>query len=191
MRNTKAFKQAVTATVEHLDRLGVTGIGPLAIADTIERNVIAVSQQLHIQVASAWRYFDAEALAQSIAEMADEASSQHGGAPEIGQPPLPDLGNPELAMLIGGFPDSLAECGGDLHKALLAFAMNVWQAGHIAGEDGCTGCHSRGPGDHDYAQRMDSIRQQIPNVEIFFDARAFNVRMKQSGYEVTRQVSAR
>src|SRR5258705_7674365 len=100
MRNTKAFQQAVADTADHLSQLGVTSVGRPAIADTIERNITAVSQQLSIQPASAFRYFDAEDFAQSIAKMAREAEDLHGEGPGIGQPPLPPKDNPEMALLI-------------------------------------------------------------------------------------------
>jgi len=184
VRNTKAFRQAVADTLEHLDQLGVSGIDAGAVGDLIEQNMTAVSMQLGIQAASSWRYFDAEALAEAIAEQARKAKQQHGDDADMGQPPYPEVGNPELAILIAGFPGALASCGGDLHRAVLNLAVNAWQAGHIHGEDGCPGCESRGPSGHDYEQRMDTVRQQVPDFSKWFDSTAFNARLAETGYEV-------
>jgi hypothetical protein len=39
-------------------------------------------------------------------------------------------------------------------------AVNAWMAGHIHGEDGCTGCDgSRGAVGHDWDARMRTITQ--------------------------------
>ncbi|MEU9298703.1 hypothetical protein [Streptomyces sp. NPDC048266] len=66
MRNTKAFKEAVAQTLAELARKGVT-FAPATVEDAIERQITAVSEQLGIQVRSAWRYFDAEATADRLA----------------------------------------------------------------------------------------------------------------------------
>jgi hypothetical protein len=50
--NTKAFKEAVAQTLAQLARRGVT-LGPATVADTVERNIQAVADQLGIQVRSA------------------------------------------------------------------------------------------------------------------------------------------
>lgn len=183
MRNTEVFRQAVADTLGHLARLGVVGIDADAVGDLIEQNMTALSTQLGIRPASSWRYFDAEALAQAIAEQAGAA----GDGSDLGRPPYPDAGNPELAILIAGFPDALAQSGGDLHRAVLNLAVNAWQAGHIHGEDGCTGCEGRGPGGHDYEQRMDTVRQQVPDFSKWFNSAVFNARLAEVGYEVKGQ----
>jgi len=190
VRNTKAFKQAVADTLEHLARLGVSGVAPTAIADQIEQNITAASRQLGIQPASAWRYFEAESFAQAIAAREREERAQLGDGPFVGQAPYPEVGNPEMAVLIAGFPDALAECGGDLHHAIINVIVNAWMAGHIEGEDACAGCDTRGPGGHDYAQRMASLRQMVPDFAKWFDAAAFNARLAEAGYEIRKRADA-
>jgi ribonuclease HI len=66
-------------------------VRPGPIADTIERNLQTVADQL-IQVRSAWRYFDAAALTDTIArqQQASEANSREEGA---GQAPAPRIPN--------------------------------------------------------------------------------------------------
>lgn len=66
MRNTKPFKTAVADTLAALARRGVT-VRPGTVADTIETNMTTVAERLDIQPRSTWRYFDAEALADTIA----------------------------------------------------------------------------------------------------------------------------
>ncbi|MFC8260200.1 hypothetical protein ACFUNF_21960 [Streptomyces sp. NPDC057291] len=86
---------------------------PATVAETTEQQITTVSERLGIQVRSAWRYFDASAtadrLAQSLSSYA-ECSSEKG----VGQAPMPPIGNPELAVVLAGVPDSLAQTGGDL-----------------------------------------------------------------------------
>jgi hypothetical protein len=190
MRNTKAFQQAVTDTTAHLNRLGVTGVGPAAIADTIERNITAVSRQLKIKPASAFRYFDAADFAQSIATMAREAEDSYGEGPGIGQPPLPPKHNPEMALLLARFFDSLEECDGNLFAVVVGLIVNAWQAGHIHGEDGCAGCDFRGPGGHDYTQRMARLRRDLPDYTKWFDPGVFNARLAEAGYELKQRAEA-
>ncbi len=187
MRDTKAFQQAVADTAGHLARLGVTGISRPSIADTIESNITAVSQQLKIKPVSAFQYFDAGDFAQRIAETAREAEDQYGPGPGIGQPPLPPKDNPEMALLIAGFFDALEESGGNLHTVVFNLIVNAWPAGHIHGEDGCTGCDFRGPGGHDYDQRMARARRDLPDYAKWFDPDFFSARLADSGYELRRR----
>ncbi|WP_051774449.1 hypothetical protein [Streptomyces sp. NRRL S-237] len=49
----------------------------------------------------------------------------------------------DLTLILGGLPDALEESGGDLHSAIVNVAVNAWMAGHIHGEDGCTGRQSK------------------------------------------------
>ena len=59
---------------------------------------------------------------------------------------MPPIDNPELALVLAGVPDSLAQSGGDLYATIINVAVNAWMAGHIHGEDSCPGCDgSRGP----------------------------------------------
>ncbi|MCC5481067.1 hypothetical protein [Streptomyces barringtoniae] len=71
MRNTKAFKEAVAQTLTELAGRDVT-LTPATVEDTIEQNVQAVANQLRIHVRSAWRYFDASALADSLTQSVRE-----------------------------------------------------------------------------------------------------------------------
>ncbi|MFH9968773.1 hypothetical protein ACH4PR_47100 [Streptomyces mirabilis] len=111
MRNTKRFKTAVADTLAALARRGVTA-RPGTVADTIEDNITTVAARLNIQAASAWRYFDAEALAATIAAQHEQHEDQV--QEHLGEPPLPPLKNPELALILAGVPDSLHQSGGDL-----------------------------------------------------------------------------
>ncbi|MGW3955426.1 hypothetical protein ACWEKM_31870 [Streptomyces sp. NPDC004752] len=78
----------------------------------------------------------------------------------MGQAPMPPVDNPELALVLAGVPDSLAQTGGDLYAVIVNVAVNAWTAGHIHGEDGCTGCDgSRGPAGHDWQARMRTITE--------------------------------
>ncbi|MFC9330796.1 hypothetical protein [Kitasatospora sp. NPDC057015] len=186
MRNTKAFKDAVAQTLSELAQRGVT-VRPGTVADVIERNTRTVAERLGIQERSAWRYFDAAALAESIARQQQEFedSSNASGA---GQAPMPPLGNPELALILAGVPDMLAETGGDLYAVILNVAANAWMAGHIHGEDGCTGCEgSRGPAGHDWQTRMKAITAQAPDIDRWFDPQVWTEALIDSGFTVTRR----
>ncbi|MET8188779.1 hypothetical protein ABZV15_23825 [Streptomyces sp. NPDC005246] len=141
VRNTKQFQNAVADTLAELARLGATA-RPGTVADTIEQNVTAVTTQMGIQERSAWRYFSPAGLAKTIAAQREHHKSSQEG---IGQAPLPPLGNPELAVILAGVPDSLAENGGDLYAVLLNVAANAWMAGHIHGEDGAPAARAAVP----------------------------------------------
>lgn len=186
VRNTKAFQQAAAQTLAELARRGVT-VRPGAVEDVIERNVTAVATQLGIQVCSAWRYFDPAALADTIAEQ----YQQHAEADDpgrVGQPPLPPVDNPELAVLLASVPDALAQSGGDLYAVILNVAVNAWMAGHIHGEDGCTGCEeSRGPAGHDWAARMAQITALEPGITKWFDRDVWTAALNDSGFTLTRR----
>ncbi|MFC7261475.1 hypothetical protein [Streptomyces lutosisoli] len=186
MRNTKAFKEAVAQTLAELARRGVT-LGPATVADTIERNISAVADRLRIQVRSAWRYFDAAALADSLAESTREfeESSSEG---DVGRAPLPPLDNPELALILASVPDALAQTGGDLYAVILNVAVNAWMAGHIHGEDGCDGCDdSRGPAGHDWEARMRTVAEVQPDITKWFDRDVWTSALNDSGFTVTRR----
>lgn len=183
MRTSKALQQALSDTVEQLALLGVSGVSREALGALIERNITAVAGRLGIQPASAWRYFDAAALARSIAEQAHPEDAQPS---QVGEPPMPPHGNPEMALLIGGFLDALQE-GGDLHAAVLNLAANAWMAGHVHGEDGCPGCAPRAAGGHDYDARMAAIRQEMPGYEKWFDPAVFHARLAETGWQLTRR----
>ncbi|WP_233273716.1 hypothetical protein [Streptomyces broussonetiae] len=63
--------------------------------DTIERNVQVVAGHLGIQVRSSWRYFDASALADSLAQSV-RAFEDSSPDEEVGQAPLPPRNTPSL-----------------------------------------------------------------------------------------------
>ncbi|MEU3707972.1 hypothetical protein ACIOML_29730 [Streptomyces anulatus] len=52
---------------------------------------------------------------------------------------MPPIDNPGIALVLAGVPDSPAQTGGDLYAVIINVAANAWMAGHIHGEDGCTG----------------------------------------------------
>ncbi|MER6847078.1 hypothetical protein AB0A81_28210 [Streptomyces flaveolus] len=186
MRNTKAFKEAVALTLAELAHRGVT-LAPATVEDTIEKNMNAVAQHLGIQVRSAWRYFDAAALADRLAGSA-QAFAEGSSATDAGQAPMPPIDNPELALVLAGVPDSLAQTGGDLFSVIVNVAVNAWMAGHIHGEDGCTGCDgSRGPGGHDWQARMRTITEMQPDISKWFDRDVWTRAVNDAGYTVTRR----
>ncbi|MET9779314.1 hypothetical protein ABZ023_34590 [Streptomyces sp. NPDC006367] len=186
MRNTKAFKEAVAQTLAELAHRGVT-LAPATVEDTIEKQITTVSERLGIQVRSVWGYFDAAALADRLADSVqafEESSSEKG----VGQAPMPPIDNPELALVLAGVPDSLAQSGGDLYAVIVNVAVNAWMAGHIHGEDGCTGCNgSRGPAGHDWEARMRTITELQPNITKWFDRDVWTRAVNDAGYAVTRR----
>ncbi|MFF7764306.1 hypothetical protein [Streptomyces griseorubiginosus] len=185
VRNTKAFKEAVAETLAELARQGVT-LTPATVEDTIERNVQAVADQLGIQVRSAWRYFDASALAESIAQSVQEFEDS-GPDAGAGQAPMPPRDNPELALILSGVPDGLAQTGGDLYAVILNVAVNAWMAGHLHGEDGCEGCDgSRGPTGHDWHARMRTLTEMQPDIIKWFDRDVWTRALNSAGFTVTR-----
>jgi len=183
MRNTKAFKTALGDTLQELARRGVT-VRPGTVADTIERNMTGVAQQLGTQPRSAWRYFDAAVLADTIARQV--RSRDERGAPdeEPAGAPMPPVGNPELALVLGSVPDALAESGGDPYAVI----VNAWMAGRIHGEDGCAGCEgARGPAGHDWQARMDAVTAGVPGIDKWFDRDVWTAALHDAGYTVTRR----
>ncbi|MFF2191230.1 hypothetical protein [Streptomyces sp. NPDC058155] len=186
MRNTKAFKEAVAQTLAELAHRGVT-LAPATVADAIEQQITTVSERLRIQVRSSWRYFDASATADRLARSLssfEESSSEK----DVGQAPMPPVDNPELALVLAGVPDSLAQTGGDLYAAMINVAVNAWMAGHIHGEDGCTGCDgSRGPAGHDWEARMRTITEMQPNIAKWFDRDEWTTAVNDAGFTVTRR----
>ncbi|WP_331733563.1 hypothetical protein OG948_59865 (plasmid) [Embleya sp. NBC_00888] len=185
MKNTKAFRTALGETLSELARRGVT-VRPGTVADTIEANMTAVARQLGIQPRSAWRYFDAAALADTIAKQVHEREDR--GSKDVGCAPMPPVGNPELALILAGVPDALAESGGDLYAVMVNVAVNAWMAGHIHGEDGCDGCEgARGPAGHDWQARMDAVSTLMPDIDKWFDRDVWTAALHDSGYGVTRR----
>ncbi|MFQ6147473.1 hypothetical protein ACLMNJ_31100 [Streptomyces seoulensis] len=186
MRNTKAFKEAVAQTLTELAHRGVT-LAPSTVEDTIEKSISTVADRLRIQTRSAWRYFDAAALADRLAQ-SQGSYEESSNEKEVGQAPMPPIDNPELALVLAGVPDSLAQTGGDLYAVIVNVAVNAWMAGHIHGEDGCTGCdNSRGPAGHDWEARMRTITELQPDITKWFDRDVWARAVNDSGYTVTRR----
>ncbi|MFE5717873.1 hypothetical protein [Streptomyces erythrochromogenes] len=184
MRNTKAFKEAVAGTLAELAHHGVT-VRPGTVADTVERNIRAVAERLGIQERSAWRYFDPAGLAASIAQQR-QASEDASASGHVGRAPMPPVDNPELALILGGVPDALEENGGDLYAVILNVAVNAWMAGHIHGEDGCTGCKDKRPTGTDWQARMDTITTMQPDITKWFSREVWTAALNDTGYGVTR-----
>ncbi len=185
VRNTKAFREAVAETLAELARRGVT-LTPATVEDTIERNVRAVADQLGIQARSAWRYFDAAALADTIAHSVKELEDSSADD-RAGQAPMPPKDNPELALILAGVPDALAQTGGDLYAVILNVAVNAWTAGHIHGEDDCEGCEGgRGPTGHDWQARMRTLTEMQPDITKWFDRDVWTRAMSSTGFTVNR-----
>ncbi|MFE5219305.1 MULTISPECIES: hypothetical protein [unclassified Streptomyces] len=186
MRNTKAFKEAVAQTLAELAQRGVT-LAPAMVEDTIDRNVSTVAERLGIQVRSAWRYFNAAALADNLANNV-RSFEQSSANSSVGQAPMPPLDNPELALVLASVPDALAQSGGDLYNVILNVAVNAWMAGHIHGEDGCAGCDgSRGPSGHDWEARMRTITELQPDITKWFDRDVWTRAVNSAGFTVTRR----
>ncbi|OIJ63267.1 hypothetical protein WN71_035060 [Streptomyces mangrovisoli] len=166
-------------------RRGVT-LAPSTVEDTIEKNMTAVAERLGVQLRSAWRYFNARAVADSLAQ-SSSLREDNGGDRSI-RAPMPPLDNPELALVLAGVPDSMAQTGGDLYAVIVNVAVNAWMAGHIHGEDGCTGCEdSRGPGGHDWQARMRTITGMQPDITKWFDRDVWTRAVNDAGYTVTRR----
>lgn len=186
VRRSKAFKEAVGQTLAELARRGVT-IAPATVEDTIEQKIRMVASHLGIQERSAWRYFDAGRLADGLAQSARdfETSSAEDG---VGKAPMPPLENPELALILGSFPDNLASTGGDLYAAVLNACVNAWMAGHLHGEDGCSGCEGRrSTSGHDWDARMKALLQMQPDVLKWLDRAQWTAALQRNGYGVTRE----
>lgn len=187
VRNTKAFKEAVAQTLAELARRGVT-LAPATVEDTVEKQITTVAERLRIQVRSAWRYFDASVIADRLAQSVASYEERCGGEKGVGQAPMPPIDNPELALVLAGVPDSLAQTGGDLYAVIINVAVNAWMAGHIHGEDGCSGCDgSRGPAGHDWEARMRTITEMQPDITKWFDREVWTRAVNDAGYAVTRR----
>ncbi|MGW0315096.1 hypothetical protein [Streptomyces flavidovirens] len=186
MRNTKAFKEAVAQTLTELAHRGVT-LAPSTVEDTIEKNINTVAERLGIQVRSAWRYFDAAALAERLAHNAhafEESSSEKG----VGQAPTPPIDNPELALVSPVSRTPWRRPAVTCTRSSSMWRFNAWMAGHIHGEDGCAGCDgSRGPAGHDWEARMRTITEMQPNISKWFDRDVWTRAVNDAGYTVTRR----
>ncbi|KAK1177924.1 hypothetical protein B7755_006990 [Streptomyces sp. NBS 14/10] len=102
-------------------------LAPSTVEDAIEKNINTMAERLGIQVRSAWRHFDAKATADHLAQSLpsyEDSGSEKG----VGQAPMPPLDNPELALVLAGVPDSLAQTSGDLYAVIVNVAVNAWVA---------------------------------------------------------------
>jgi hypothetical protein len=71
-----------------------------------ERNITAVSRQPRIKPASAFST-STTPTSPSGSPIARDAEDHYGPGPGLGEPPLPPKDNPEMALLIAGFSDTL------------------------------------------------------------------------------------
>ncbi|MFH8477156.1 hypothetical protein [Streptomyces sp. NPDC018000] len=72
-------------------------LAPSTVEETIEKDLNTVAERLGIQVHSAWRYFDAKATADRLAQSLssyEESSNEKG----VRQAPMLPLDNPEIAL---------------------------------------------------------------------------------------------
>ncbi|WP_344441285.1 hypothetical protein [Kitasatospora nipponensis] len=157
------------------------------VEDIIEERMTGVAQQLGVQVRSAWRYFNADALAAAIAKQ-DQEVRESADSDEAGRAPMPPVANPELALILAGVPDALVESGGDLYSVIVNVAVNAWMAGHIHGEDGCAGCEgARGEAGHDWDARMAAITSLKPDITKWFDRTVWTAALHDRGFSVERR----
>ncbi|MFF3429639.1 hypothetical protein [Streptomyces sp. NPDC002602] len=186
MRNTKAFKDAVAVTLSELARRGFA-FHRGTIADTVGDGMRLVAERLGIHARSARKHFDVDGRPDRTAEQRRRTEEGGTAEPEIGQPPTPPVDNPELALILAGVPTALEENGGDLYLVVLSVAVNAWMAGHIHGEDGCTGCQDkRGRAGTDWQARMDGITALKPDIAKWFDRDVWTAALNDTGYTVTR-----
>ncbi|MFJ2751173.1 hypothetical protein [Streptomyces sp. NPDC087297] len=64
--------------------------------------------------------------------------------------------------------------------------VNAWMAGHIHGEDGCTGCQDKRPTGTDWQARMDTISAMQPDITKWFNREVRTSALNDTGYSVTR-----
>ncbi|MFI6469895.1 hypothetical protein ACIBL5_06470 [Streptomyces sp. NPDC050516] len=81
--------------------------------------------------------------------------------------PRPPTDCPELAFIMACAADDL-RAEHDVFDVILNTAVNAWLAGHIEGEDHCTGCNERGPQSHDWEARQKALSVQRPMDLAFF-----------------------
>jgi hypothetical protein len=83
---------------------------------------------------------------------------------------------------------AVAQTGGDLYGVIVNVAVNAWMAGHIHGEDGCTGCNgSRSNAGHDWEARMRTITEMQPDITKWFDRDVWTRAANDTGFAVTRR----
>ncbi|MEU5525171.1 hypothetical protein ABZ759_32235 [Streptomyces sp. NPDC047860] len=167
MRNTKAFKEAVAETLAELASRGVT-LAPSTVEDTIEKNISAVS---------GWASRCAPPGGTSTPPHSPTASpTTHAPSRRAARRRAPGTrrcrrsATPSWRWCSLAFRTPWHRTGGDLYGVIVNVAVNAWMAGHIHGEDGCTGCDgSRGPAGHDWEARMRTIIEMQPDIAKWFD----------------------
>ncbi|MGW2397199.1 hypothetical protein ACWCYY_11660 [Kitasatospora sp. NPDC001664] len=177
------FQALLGRTLSELARRGVT-LGPNGVADAVEQQATAIARRLGIKKREALAHIAPGPLADSIAAAARER--EHADL-SVGAGPFPPVDNPELAMILADVPDALVESGGDLYSVILNVAVNAWMAGHVHGEDGCSGCDFRGDTGHDWQARMDTLNAAVPDITKWFNRDVWTKALENSGYTVTRR----
>ncbi|MGI5447372.1 hypothetical protein ACQEVM_16615 [Streptomyces sp. CA-243310] len=186
MRNTKAFKDATAVTLSEPTRRGFP-FRRGTIADTVRDSMRLMAERLGIQTRSARKHLGVDGHVACATEQRGRTEGGQTPGWEIGQPPTPPVDNPELALILAGVPTALEENGGDLYLVVLGVAVNAWMAGHIHGEDGCTGCRDkRGRAGADWQARMDGITALKPDIAKWFDRDVWTAALNDTGYTVTR-----
>lgn len=79
--------------------------------------------------------------------------------------PSPDW--PELAFILACAAEDV-RAKHSIFNVILNTAVNAWLAGHIEGEDHCTGCNERGPQGHDWEERQKALSALRPMDLAFF-----------------------
>ncbi|MFD5888868.1 hypothetical protein ACFWHQ_23180 [Streptomyces sp. NPDC060334] len=186
MRNTKAFKDAVAVTLSELTRRGLA-FRRGTIAGTVRDSMRLMAERLGIQTRPSRKPFGLDRHLDRATERRGRTEEDRTPEWEIGQPPTPPIDNPELALILAGVPTALEENGGDLYLVVLSVAVNAWMAGHIHGEDGCTGCRDkRGQAGTDWQARMDGISTLKPDIAKWFDRDVWTAALNDTGFTVTR-----
>ncbi|MER6386890.1 hypothetical protein ABT236_00245 [Streptomyces sp. NPDC001523] len=186
MRNTKAFKDAVAVTLSELTSRGFA-FRRGTIADTVRDGMRLMVERLGVQTRSGRKHLGVDGHPDRATARRGRTDEDRTPAWEIGQPPTPPVDNPELAIILAGVPNALEENGGDLYLVVLGVAVNAWMAGHIHGEDGCTGCRDkRGQAGTDWQARMDGITALKPDIAKWFDREVWTAALNDTGYTVTR-----
>ncbi|MBL3670492.1 hypothetical protein JL475_31855 [Streptomyces sp. M2CJ-2] len=90
MRSNQGVQGSRFQTLTELAHRGVT-LSPATVAGTIEQQITAVSEWLGIQVRSAWRYFDAKATADRLAQRAWPPYEESSSEKSVGQASMPPL----------------------------------------------------------------------------------------------------
>lgn len=100
---------------------------------------------------------------------------------------MPPVDNPELALILGGVPDTLEESGGDLYSVIVNVA--------VLAVDGRAhprrGRLHRLPGQaarrHRLAARMDTITTMQPDITKWCNREVWTSPLNDTGYDVTRR----